>query len=267
MLWIAGDFLFIFMYAVIRYRRKIVFQNLRVSFPEKSLKEITRIEKSFYRHFSDLMIESLKNFDGDGKSIIQRIQFKNLELIQQLYLQQKSIVLNTAHYGNWEWLAFLPFSVPHKVIAFYQPFSNSLFDDLMKKSRKRHGVLPVSSRQAYKTLKSFNDRGELVLSIVLSDQSPPPDSPKVWLNFLGRETAYLVGAGKIAKKLGHVVVYPHFIKISRSNYQIEFKMIPPDEDVTSEHPYIRGYSQLLEQSILNDPGLWLWSHRRWKLKK
>ncbi|MCB2218766.1 MAG: lysophospholipid acyltransferase family protein [Bacteroidetes bacterium] len=267
LLYVFGDLLYLLMFYIIRYRRKVVHHNLVMSFPEKSTQEIHNITRKFYRHFSDLMIESLKNAGDTGKKIPKRIHYKNADLLHKIYEQGKSIILYAGHYGNWEWLSVLPITFRFKMIAFYQPLSNSVIDDLIKKSRERYGIVAVPSASAYKALKTYNDEGIQTLSLVLGDQSPPANGNKVWLPFLNRETAFLVGAGKIAKKLDHSVVFPHFRKISRGNYEIEFILIQPEADSQSENPYIKGYARQLESSILSNPPLWLWSHRRWKLNR
>ncbi len=211
------------MFYIFRYRRNVVFENLKQTFPEKSRVSIHVTEKSFYKHFCDLWIESLKNLSGDKKTITKRVTFKNIDLLQHLFNQKKSIILYAAHYGNWEWLAILPLYVSYRMLAFYQPLSNSTFDKLIKDSREKYGILAVPSNQAFRELKKFSDKQELTLALVLGDQSPHVNNPKVWLNFLNRETAFLIGPNKIARKLNHVVVYPHFTKTSRGFYEIEFK--------------------------------------------
>jgi KDO2-lipid IV(A) lauroyltransferase len=267
LLYVFADLLYVLMFYVIKYRRKVVYHNLETSFPEKSTQEIKCIAKQFYRHFSDLMMESLKNTGDTGKQIPRRVHYKNADLLHTIHGEGKSIILYAGHYGNWEWLSVLPITFKFKMIAFYQPLSNSVFDDLIKKSRERYGIVAVPSAAAYKALKTFSDEGVQTLSLVLGDQSPPANGTMVWLPFLNHDTAFLVGAGKIARKMDHKVVFPQFKKISRGNYEIEFILIHPETDTTAENPYIRGYAQQLEKSIRDNPSLWLWSHRRWKLKK
>ena len=252
------------MFYIVRYRRKVVRVNLNRSFSEKPKHEIKVIEKKFYRHFGDLMIESLKNA-GSSRQVPNRIQYKNADFLHKLHDEGRSIILYAAHYGNWEWLSVLPLTFKFRMIAFYQPLSNVVFDALIKRSRERYGITAVPSSQAYKALKTYNDNGEHTLSLVLGDQSPPPDGAMVWLPFLNRETAFIVGAGKIAKKLGHIAVYPHFRKLSRGHYEVEFIILKADENPGNENPYVKSYAAQLEKSIQSEPSMWLWSHRRWKL--
>ncbi len=266
-LYLISDFLFFLIFYGFRYRRKVVCENLKQSFPEKSYESIHTLEKKFFKHFCDYGIESFKNLSGDKKTITKRVNFKNIEIIQQLYDQKKSIILYAGHYGNWEWLSILPLYVSYRMIAFYQPLSNSIFDKLFKDSREKYGIIAVPSGRAFKALKKYNDNQELTLALVLGDQSPPPNGPKVWFKFLNQETAFLIGPNKIAKRLNHVVVYPHFSKTSRGYYDVEFKIIQPDKDDKRDNPIIHSYAEQLENSIIKDPSLWLWSHRRWKLKQ
>lgn len=266
-LYFFSDIVFNVGYYVFRYRRRVVMENLTQSFPEKTPEEIKSIEQGFFRHLCDIMAEVLKNIGGDDATITRRIEFKNIDLLIDLHQKKKSITLYTGHYGNWEWLTVLPLYVPYRMIAFYQPLSNSMFDDLMKGSREKYGISAIPSSQAYRALKNYDDEGILTLSLVLGDQSPPPNGQWVWINFLNRPTAFLTGANKIARKLEQVVVYPHFTKVSRGHYEVEFKVIHPVEGESGEHPIIQNYAAQLETSIRMDPTLWLWSHRRWKIRQ
>ncbi len=265
-LYVFSDLVFFVGYYIFRYRRRITRENLERSFPGKGPEEIRKAGRRFYRHLCDIMAETLKNIGGDAGSITPRITFRNIRMLQDLYDQKKSVILYAAHYGNWEWLSVLPLYVPFRMIAFYQPLSNSMFDELMKSSREKYGITAIPSNQAYRALKSYADEDVRTLSLVLGDQSPPSNSPMVWLPFLNQETAFLPGANKIARKLDQVVVYPHFTKMARGHYEVELILVHPGMEETGDHPIIRNYAAQLEKSIRQDPGLWLWSHRRWKLE-
>lgn len=265
-LYVLADVVFFTGYYLVRYRRKITRQNLRNSFPGKSDNEIKAMEIGFFRHLCDILAESLKNIGSDEVTETNSLKFTNIGLLREIYDEGKSITLYAGHYGNWEWLTVLPLYVPFRMIAFYQPLANFLFDDLMKESREKYGITAIPSGQAYRALKEFSDQGIPTLSLVLGDQSPPLHGPKVWIDFLNQPTAFLPGANKIARKLEHVVVYPHFTKISRGNYEVEMIVIHPGENNLEEHSIIKNYARQLEKSIRHDPSMWLWSHRRWKLR-
>ena len=74
-LYIFSDVLYYPLYYCIRYRRKVVRQNLTGSFPDKNEKELIRIEKQFYHFFCDYMIETIKLFSISKKQLKRRMTF------------------------------------------------------------------------------------------------------------------------------------------------------------------------------------------------
>jgi Kdo2-lipid IVA lauroyltransferase/acyltransferase len=266
-IYLLSDIAFVFVYYLIGYRKKVVMLNLSNSFPDKQPDELRRIQKAFYRHLCDLMFESLKNLTISKRSIKKRFVLKNLDLIQRYYERNKSIIVYLGHCGNWEWLAAMALFVPHQMVAFYQPLSNKIFDKLIKTSRERFGLIAVKSSQGYKALADFNNKGILTCTLALGDQSPPGQSSKHWVTFLNQETAFLTGVDRIAKKMDMVVLFPLFRKKSRGHYEVEFELIQDDMEKIDSFQIIDKYVKRLESAIILDPSLWLWSHRRWKLKR
>ena len=59
-LYVFSDILYFIVYYIVRYRRKIVRKNLNNSFPEKSERQIVKIEKEFYHHLCDCYFEAVK---------------------------------------------------------------------------------------------------------------------------------------------------------------------------------------------------------------
>ena len=59
-LYVLSDVLYVLMYKLARYRRRVVWRNLKNSFPEKTEKELLAIERKFYHYICDYMLESLK---------------------------------------------------------------------------------------------------------------------------------------------------------------------------------------------------------------
>lgn len=266
LLYALSDLVSTLLYKVMGYRIDTVRSNLNRSFPEKSEQEIRKIEKAFYQHFCDVFIESMKSMSLSKKQVNQRFKIKNPELIEQY--KDRSIILYTAHQGNWEWFSFLPlFLSNHQVTTFYQPLSNSYFDGLMKLIRSRFGVICVESNKGYKSILQFARKNIPTLNIIIGDQSPRNDSTKHWTNFLNQETAFLIGSDKIAKKSNQVVLFPAYRKVKRGHYELEFKLLEESPKEHKNYHLIDQYAASLEKAISDSPALWLWSHRRWKLRK
>lgn len=262
-----SNFLCFVLYRIMRYRRAVVRANIAGSFPEKSGVEQKKIEKEFYQHFCDIMMESVKALTLSQAEIKRRFQVTNPELIQKFHDENRSIVMYAAHQGNWEWIGFLPLYLPHQVTSFYQPLSNKYFDALMLRIRTRNGVICVEQSKGYRAILGFAQKKILTLNCIIGDQSPGRDSSMHWTQFLHRETGFLMGAARIAQKSHQAVVFPAFQKVGRGRYTLEFKVIEANEVAQDDWQVIDRYAQILEESIRQAPALWLWSHRRWKLKR
>lgn len=254
---------YFFLFVLIGYRKKVVYQNLQNSFPNKSEEEIHLEAKKFYRHFCEIFIESVKLLTISRKQIKKRYSFKNLNILEELYSDNKSIILYAAHFGNWEWMASLQLHTKYQMYSFYQKQSNKYFDDFMIKIRERFGNTCVESQSGFKVLLKNNRAKNLTITYVIGDQSPMIKSSMHWTTFLNQETAFLVGSDKMAKKCNQQLIYPHVTQKKRGYYELEFKIIPMDSEIEP----VETYASLLEKNIEEQPELWLWSHRRWKRKR
>ena len=264
-LYIISDLMFIIIYYVLKYRKSVVYKNLKSSFPNKTSEELKEIEKHFYQHFCDLIIESIKALTIKPEHLKKRLHIRNPEVIQDLYTKNKSIVLYTAHFGNWEWLSILPQLIPHSTYALYQPLSNNYFDDLIKQIPQRFGTNCIKSKKGYRTLLTNCKNNVLSFNIIIGDQCPGIESPKYWTNFLNQKTAFLIGTERIVTQTKLETIYPLIKKTKRGYYEIEFFKI--NTDASMQASLTETYSKLLQNSININPALWLWSHRRWKLTR
>lgn len=254
--------LYLFAYHLLSYRRSVVFHNLSIAFPEKEQRERKTLAREFYREFCRLLVFAPKVLTISKKEAMKKLSFRNPDMLKQQYENDKSVIVYGAHLGNWEWFAFYPLRLDHKFVSVYQEQSNSYFNELSLVMRSRFGNVCIKSQQAFKELKRMNDQGMRTLSYFLADQSPHNKSSMTWVPFFGRDTAFLGGAERIAKKLDHALVYPFIHRMEDYRFEIEF--IEIDTSLSSEQ-IIRRYAQLLEENIRLYPKSWLWSHRRWKL--
>ena len=267
-LWVLyrlSDLIFIWVYRVIGYRRKVVRRNFELAFPKKNKKEISAIEKKFYHHFCDLALESIKMLSVDRRSILQRIKIFDPKIIEDHFKKGKNIIIYAGHYGNWEWIGSFPLMVPYKLNSFYQPLQNNYFDQLMKLIRSRFGLECIPSHLGYKKLLEMKVKNIKHMTIMVADQSPADDKNVEWTDFFDHKTAFLTGVERIAKKLDLVVVFPHFTKPKRGYYEIHFVALRPNKSSKTQNNMIQDFSYLLQKAITDAPEMWLWTHRRWKL--
>lgn len=261
-----ADFIFYVVYYIARYRKNVVFENLRNSFPEKSEPEIRRIANKFYRHFADMLIESMKAFTMTEDAVIARYKFINTESVDNLYKNGQSIICIAGHYGNWEWAGIASGSqMLHKPVGFYKPLSNIYIDRYVQDTRVQGRSNLASIVKTAETFKT--DWGEPSAFYMVADQSPASARLAFWVNFLHQETAVLHGPEKYARIHNLPVVFASVNKVKRGYYTVEFKTLELEPNQTKTGEITRRFMKMLEEVIVANPEYYLWSHRRWKLKR
>lgn len=258
-----SNMIFFILYYIVQYRKKVVTQNLNNAFPNKTKKERNTIRKKFYLHFCDVMIESLKMLTISETEAKKRFRVNNPEIIQQLYNNNKSIILYSGHYANFEWLAFIPLYTPHKLIALYRKQSSSYFNDFMLTVRNCFGMECVEAKKGYKAILKHKKNNTLTMSYVVGDQRPKPWSSWHNVQFLNQNTPFLVGADRIAKKSNQVVIFPYVKQLKRGYYELDFKILEDNITTNKGYELVDKYAKILEQQITEAPEFWFWTHKRW----
>jgi KDO2-lipid IV(A) lauroyltransferase len=263
LLYFWADLIYFVCYHVIGYRKNTIVQNLKNSFPEKTDQEIKEITHQFYRHFADLVVETIKAFQISEESLRKRFRYKNPEVLNELYAQGKSIALLSGHYGNWEWTTALPKIIKHQVNVIYRPIQDETFDQYMKQVRSRFGMMMMMARISGRTMLELEKTGQLSATYYLTDQTALKDTD-YWMMFLNQETAVFPGAEIMATKFSQAVVFMDIQKVRRGHYEVEFTKLFDDASTTEKYEVTKAHTQFLEDIIRKRPELWLWSHKRWK---
>jgi KDO2-lipid IV(A) lauroyltransferase len=267
--WLAykvSDMLYIITYYLFGYRKKVVFNNLRLVFPEKSEKEITIIAKEFYKHFGDILMETVKAFAMSNEEMYKRYHYKNPEIFQELFDKNKSIILMGSHYANWEWIVHVSNFAPHKSYGTYSKLSNQYFDKLIRDSRGRHGGYLITAQETIPIIKNNTENKILGVYGLVSDQSPVVQKTHYWREFMGVKVPIHTGAEAIAKKYDLAVVFFDVDKIKRGYYEVTFKLLTEDTSKFEKFELTNRFIDLVEEQIKRKPSLYFWSHRRWKHK-
>ncbi|MFZ4522039.1 MAG: lysophospholipid acyltransferase family protein [Bacteroidales bacterium] len=261
-----ADLLFYLVFYIVGYRRKVVFENLRKSFPDKTEEDLTRIAKGFYHHFTDMLIESLKAFTMTEEAVIKRYKFLNTDITDRYFQKGQQIICVAGHYGNWEWAGIAAGKqMLHKPVGFYKPLSNGYIDRYILRTRVQGRAQLASITKTAETF--ITDWGEPVAFYMVADQSPSSPRLAYWLNFMNQDTAVLHGPEKYARIHNFPVVFASVKKIKRGYYTIDFKEIEPEPNKTKTGEITGRFMKMLEDVINENPEYYLWSHRRWKLKR
>jgi Kdo2-lipid IVA lauroyltransferase/acyltransferase len=265
-LYVLSDLLRFVLYRMVGFRKKVVFTNLRNAFPELSEAERRRIAGRFYRHFCDLLVESVRMFSMGKEEVLRRCRLVNPELVQEFARQGKSLIIAAGHYSNWE-LAAVSYGIQsdHTVVGIYKPLANPFFDRVLQASRGRFGM-ELLPKQNVKPFFAENT-GRLTATLFATDQSPTSRNRAYWTRFLNQDTAVLFGAENYARKYGYPLVYGKIRKLRRGYYEMEFETIAAEPEQLPVGEITERHTRVLERLILEAPEYWLWSHKRWKRQR
>ncbi len=241
--------------------------NLKKSFPDKSEAELQVIARKYYSHLADLMVEAVKMLTISRKELLKRYKCLNVEVVDEFYKQNRSIILASAHYNNWEYMvASLDMQIPHHGIGVGKRMSNKTFEQLAFSRRTRYGTEVCYADNVRRVMERDLANKALCAYMLLSDQSPNDAKKCYWATFLNQPTALIYGAEYFAKKYDLPVLFYSVSKPKRGYYEVRFEVITSNPEQTSYGEIIEAIASKTEQIIRQSPEFWLWSHRRWKLK-
>ena len=268
-LYLLSDGLYFFVYKVFAYRRNVVHENLKTSFPEKGEMEIETIEKEFYHWFCDYILETIKLISISRKEIKRRMVFKGTDIIDQYVNEGRSCGVMLGHYCNWEWISTLPLSInSHGICAeLYHPIENPDFDRLFLYIRQRFGSVCIPMQETLRYFVKFQKKGRPMVIGYIADQKPNWRNIYLWTTFLNHNTPAFTGSERIIKHMHQVFFYGDVRRIKRGYYECDFRLIEPDPEKIPDFKLTELYMRELEITIRREPAFWLWTHDRWSRTK
>lgn len=263
-LYIFSSGIYILLYYIIRYRKKVVTKNLILVFPEKSTKEIIQIRKKFYKHLCDMFMEMIKSLSISKKEMMKRFTIIEPQTFKELQSKNKSIIVLMGHYASYEWAIAAQFVLDFPIVGVYKEIKNKYFDRLAHKIRGRFDTRLIKHRNVIKEITRDKVNGKICAYGLLSDQSPKLKNALYWTNFMNIKVPVITGGEVLAQRLDLPVMYLQVEKIKRGYYQAKFIKITDTPKNCEDHYISRKYLGLLEEQIYNKPEYYLWTHRRWK---
>ena len=266
-LYILAGFAYLIVYKLIGYRTRVVRNNLRTSFPEKSQEELKKIEKQFYHWLCDYFFETLKLLSISKKELDKRFVITNPEVITDSFKEGQNVAAILGHYCNWEWLTRVGKDFNNekrKVGIIYHPLYNKVFDKLLIDIRTSESSITVPKKDILRQLLTFKKEGIMSILGYVSDQSPKWENIHLWLPFLNHDTPVFTGGERIMRKMNDAIFYVEMKRPKRGYYTCTYHLITKEPNSLPEHEITRIFFQMLEKTVRNAPQYYLWSHNRWK---
>ena len=299
-LYALSDGLYLLVYHIIRYRRKVVGKNLSTSFPEKSNAEIKTIERQFYHWLCDYAVETIKLLHVSDDELLRHLEFRGCDEVEKYMDKGLSVAWMLGHYCNWEYLSATALGMKRWGILkdevrfeergkatgrrptvgnerreesravmglIYKPLRNKAMDRLFLKIRQSHYGTCVARNDILRKLVQLRQESRLSIFGYIADQGPKWENIHLWLDFLNHDTPVFTGSERIIRKMRQPVFYIDMERPERGRYVCTAHLITEHPEQMEEHELTRRYFQLLEQSIRRAPQYYLWSHKRWKRQR
>ncbi len=266
---------------IFRYRVHDVTVNLSRSFPDLKYKELKSLRHRFYRHFGEVIAETVW-FGGlrGGKRLHRRrlVELENPQELQRLYDSAPGVMVLMSHAGNWELIGGIASYVyddgpvcfnEGNFCVVYLRQSSRMWDSILRSNRtaplldRRHFPGYIESRDIVRY--AYEHKGEKKIYNFITDQSPyfdAPDLPEV--TFMQQRTRTMKGAADIARKFGMAVCFLSMRSEGRGHYIMKYEPICDNASGLSRQEIMDKYYALLEADIQAQPWNYLWTHRRWK---
>ncbi len=262
-LYVISDAIYFLVYYVAGYRKAVVMQNLAIAFPDSSAGRRKKIAREFYRRFIDSLIESLKLLSANTHFFEKRFQ-GNWEVVDRFYDEGRAVQLHLGHTFNWEWgNAVLTKKIRYPFLGVYMPLKNRAIDRLFLKMRSRHGSILLSAQNMAREFAPY--RGTKYCLGLVADQNPGYNLHLAkWFTFFNRRTPFTISPAKNAIRNDAVVIFAAIRRPRRGYYEVSFEVGEENPSSSNEDQLTLKFVRYLEQVIIRDPSMWLWSHRRWK---
>jgi Kdo2-lipid IVA lauroyltransferase/acyltransferase len=265
-LYAFGVFLYLLAFYVVRHRQHVIREQLAKVFPGSSEAAREAIHKQFLRNFCDVMMEVLKSVSMSEADMRGRVRILNVDIARSYLEAGQSVMFVTSHLCNWEWLLHgMILHLGYPVDAAYKPLHDAWAERLMLKVRSRFGARLVPAKEL---LADILKRRAIVRAMAMNaDQAPVSTDKRYWTRFLGQDTAFYIGAEQIARATRLPVIYVVMRRVRRGYYEVELRPLWDGREVTEPNTIMERYARACESDVFKSPADWLWSYRRWRLKK
>ena len=265
-LYVLTDCLYVFVYHILRFRRALSLSNLRNSFPDKSAAELELIARQAYRNTCNMIAEVLKGAVIDEQALRERVRILNIDALARFTQAGQSVIVLASHHCNWEWLLLAGCLEPGvRMDAVYKPLRVAAIDRFMLEMRSRFGGKPLPARDFL--VEVFKRRGAARIFALVVDQTPRHNEQKHWTRFLNQDTAFFVGADRIARIMCSPVFFVGMRRVRRGYYEARLQLLAEPPYSGAGPDIIERYARAAEAHIAQHPADWLWMYRKWKYKK
>lgn len=260
----AGRMLGSLGWLIARSERHKALANLAIAFPEWSESARYETARECFKHLGTNLFEIAHLWTITPEEYRQQTDFEAAELLQQLVRDGRTIVVFTAHCGNWEWLgsAFAGAGLP--MTAVQRERDEEQMNRFSTELHARGGIKTIDrgSPKAGRELAAALRKPGLIGFLV--DQSLR--TPSVTVPFFDRPALTPVGPARLAIRAEALAVAVLIERLPDGRHSI--RCSEPIECRRTDDPIALTalMTREIENQIRRNPAQWVWMHNRWKYR-
>lgn len=246
-----------------RKHKNVAYENLKLSFPEKSEEELLGIVKRLYDNIGRGFTEFLYLPQLPLEKLKKLIKTEGEENLKSALAKNKGVIVIVSHFGNWELMGarYTEYG-SSTVIAF--PQGNQFTDRVITRYRTNAGMKIIFTGSAVKEIfRALKNNGMVGF---LADQDAHGEG--VFVNFFGRPASTNRGPAVFALKTKAPIIMSHMVRQKDNTHILYFEPELPLVDTGDFEADVKknteNWSAVLERYVRMYPDHWFWVHRRWK---
>src|SRR5688500_552863 len=258
------------MYALDKKHRDRAMGNLRRSFPEMPERQLRRMAKRSMQALCLLAIEvlfttRLIRIDTFRRYVVFGPRFR--EVLAMMLKRDQGMIMLTGHYGNWEVLGYVLATLGFPTTSVARPLDNPYVSEFIFGVREKTGQRIIAKKGATTEVTDVLGRGGTAGFI--ADQNA--GSKGLFVDFFGRKASTYKSIGLLAMEYEVPVVVGFARRVNdrfRFHVGVQDVIYPEDWKMQDDaRRYItQRYTKGIEDFARDDPGQYLWVHRRWKTR-
>jgi KDO2-lipid IV(A) lauroyltransferase len=243
----------------------VIYNNISLSFPEKSPAEIKKIVKGTYNNLAEVMVDTICLAGAKRRNDLNHVTWINLDKHLER-TKGRDWIFMSAHYGCWEYFLLWTLIDPDShIMGVYHPVKSVVFEHFYRRLRNfGPNVHQVTMQETVRHYIKNRGKDEQIVLGLISDQTPNLRPDTEWYDFLNRKTAFIDGSEKLAMRFKIPVYFTHIERIKAGHIAIRLDEIYDGVEEVEPNEITRRYAAALEKMIKERPELWMWSHKRWK---
>ena len=250
---------------LLRYRVAVARENLRTALPELDALARRRVLRRHYDSLAAVLFELPRVAVMPAAELRARMTLPDMPLLHAELARGHPVLVLAAHQGNWEWLLqALALDLRAPFLAAYKPPHSERAERMMLALRGRFGVRMVPGKRLLREV--LRRRGTAHAIGMVADQVPTSSPGRVWLRFLGRDTAFFPGPAEIARAGAYGVYFLALRRVRRGYYETRFEPLAAAGENLDVPALTARYAARVEALVRANPADWTWTHRRWKLE-